>query len=1839
DDYYCADDVALPIRWCAPETLHCTDTTIETKEVTTSANIWSFGVFLWELCEFGRLPYTELNDEEVIVKVLSEKSLHLGPPSRPCLQSNNLYHLMRLCWNSNHQRPAMAQVTAMLHNLSLHPEQNPGWSFEDFECHWATMKPNGTTAVVETIVHEPPMEMQPREVGEGGRESMHRNLTPSPHPSLHDEPMSPDIKHKSPSLQNLHGSLEDLVEASCPQEEDAGKDVACPALGELNDAPCEDIPLEPKSSALWLNDCESQLGATEDDEDAQFVRKISEAIRDLDDVLALEKTSSSSGSGTSPEEHSPTKKRFAQLSHEKIDENGVLDFRLDCRKEEGEGISKEGVVKARVDGDVTEEEAVPLSTRVGGLLWEGTESIATEGFKGNANGSLDRGAGLPLGEGGGSAGVLEGAAKSKSALEEEEEEVWRQRVERCEFSAKVREKSRSVQDLMVLTHIDDSSEGSDCEGGGRSNVGSPPPGPLLQHPGHSPSFGSVGDLRGAVLGDEFRHTLERLCSANKRGSFSRAGPSLSMGVVSNFLEELEDTKSHPETSEQLSAPMSSHDNATIGKTKPLPSPLEPLHSVTSTISGPTPAEVCLGITINETSAGDLAEVLSDSCENEDAQSLPRTLHNQFVVESCKKFSDVITSTPIGNAMRNSSVNEDSFLFDSPLSDTAGQVECSTIKSGVLGSSVSSLDPTFPESSPTFPSPAKIVNAKSNCSVIHEIIKSENCDSSVSVKSDEVSGDITDTDPSLQTLSNDMSERAHSQSGNLALCGKDVTLMALVGAVNVPDAQSLQDIVKMSESPSSPLPLVATLSVSPLSILAMNCLSSFNPKHLDKNNFCTKFSNKLGDNVDASLSVIQGNDEKGVDQTAFEKSPQESPLSEFPGDLSEQSPLHCLTHGISGSQSTVECRSPLALSPITIGIEDANTTTSSILLTSVQQEMVLNDGSSPCEEKLKSDGVTKEINSDFIFAVGPSVENMDPVMKPDLLLDTEKLEKCTSLNGRQVQADLIGNSNINLQENVVEALITSIEADRNHGSWLKPNVSSKGLENSHILLDLVQINSNKLEKSSDPSDELSRINEPIQVIPSYDKKSKGPSSPEFLVGKKDINPGNNKSEKVEKECQSEEKENAMSDVANSEDCDSAGTEDSVFDFSPPAPDTNGDSVKMECSEHPQGRHIGCTEERHGGEGGRFDGSFEKSCFGPCEASVREDGVEVHGEAPRRDEEEDEEELVLLGAKQWTPDDERSSDSGFRDKGSLSESVEDACERCDLADVEVEGMGGGEMVAKVNPGQGCVMPGDYPGDDEYMNGSDEVYVSANEEEPSKSPERFKSSPPPPAQRDEDHEEFWRQQMASLRQAAGDTASLLREASAPGDGSSWTEGETWDEDVTGNCKEPNIPAEGEGVDRGLDEASLAALRSELQEKLGGSNNRFGAGVEAKGKDASYEGTHGEERLSEGEEEDDGEEASEERADITIHYDAYLAQLSPILEERESVGSSEMYSPASKEPPRDSVSDDSATTASVNDIGDNQVFLADAKNPVFSMEDVLVVDTSTNQASFIVSGGAVDLQENDATSPEFSDSLEDDDNEDSNSNEKSENTPKEHAETCVGDSVAQTNNLPMARYNIPPSDFWTGIPSIHSWNGINGSAPSNGGCRPSPPRSPLLLPPPPSSAPMPSPEEERAGCVERSCSKTIPIFRDFEDIVALCQTQRDDFSGCANVTVDGLQGDSQRSSEETETSISGSAQNIPFWESESSDGNDSSSSGEFVWKEGERDIPQAVDGPALESVSRVYESLSDFPMAVIEEEDEEEACDGEKDDGASDSSGSVMEFIPSVWNSAAEPGHSSLRSPDRKS
>lgn len=53
EDFYYLGDVAFPIRWCAPESLLCTETMIEAKDISKEANIWFVSHYLKQkICNF-----------------------------------------------------------------------------------------------------------------------------------------------------------------------------------------------------------------------------------------------------------------------------------------------------------------------------------------------------------------------------------------------------------------------------------------------------------------------------------------------------------------------------------------------------------------------------------------------------------------------------------------------------------------------------------------------------------------------------------------------------------------------------------------------------------------------------------------------------------------------------------------------------------------------------------------------------------------------------------------------------------------------------------------------------------------------------------------------------------------------------------------------------------------------------------------------------------------------------------------------------------------------------------------------------------------------------------------------------------------------------------------------------------------------------------------------------------------------------------------------------------------------------------------------------------------------------------------------------------------------------------------------------------------------------------------------------------------------------------------------------------------------------------------------------------------------------------------------------------
>lgn len=239
-------------------------------------------------------------------------------------------------------------------------------------------------------------------------------------------------KQQSPSLTNLRGSVEDI---SKPVEKVKSANVTS----------------ETEEFDSWLKGVE-----TKNEEDVKFVKKISEAIKDLDDALALEKTSSSSDDSSRHE--SPQKDLNMK------DENLVLDFRLGPQNQVRKQISLQ-----------------PDSLQDDSLVRRDSSGTDTE------------------------------------------EETWRGRIERGEFSEKVKEKSKSVTDLMILTHIE--SEGSESDSlpsltrqySIDKSKRKLPSGAIMSTIG----FGSEGNIRGALLGEEFQDALKQLQEWKIRDSESR----------------------------------------------------------------------------------------------------------------------------------------------------------------------------------------------------------------------------------------------------------------------------------------------------------------------------------------------------------------------------------------------------------------------------------------------------------------------------------------------------------------------------------------------------------------------------------------------------------------------------------------------------------------------------------------------------------------------------------------------------------------------------------------------------------------------------------------------------------------------------------------------------------------------------------------------------------------------------------------------------------------------------------------------------------------------------------------------------------------------------------------------------------------------------------------------------------------------------------------------------------------------------------------------------------------------------------------------------------------------
>ncbi|XP_028829402.1 neurotrophic tyrosine kinase, receptor, type 2b isoform X2 [Denticeps clupeoides] len=102
-DYYrVGGHTMLPIRWMPPES-------IMYRRFTTESDVWSLGVVLWEIFTYGKQPWYQLSNNEVIECITQGRVLQ-----RPRTCPKEVYDLMLGCWQ---REPYMRLNIKEIHNM------------------------------------------------------------------------------------------------------------------------------------------------------------------------------------------------------------------------------------------------------------------------------------------------------------------------------------------------------------------------------------------------------------------------------------------------------------------------------------------------------------------------------------------------------------------------------------------------------------------------------------------------------------------------------------------------------------------------------------------------------------------------------------------------------------------------------------------------------------------------------------------------------------------------------------------------------------------------------------------------------------------------------------------------------------------------------------------------------------------------------------------------------------------------------------------------------------------------------------------------------------------------------------------------------------------------------------------------------------------------------------------------------------------------------------------------------------------------------------------------------------------------------------------------------------------------------------------------------------------------------------------------------------------------------------------------------------------------------------------------------------------------------------------
>lgn len=110
----------FPIKWTAPEAAY-------ERKFSTKSDVWSYGVLLYEIVTFGRVPYPSLTGQEVLKKLSRENYRMEQPVSKTGAFTcpDPVYELMMKCWHRDpEKRPTFEYLYSFFDDFSIVTESS-----------------------------------------------------------------------------------------------------------------------------------------------------------------------------------------------------------------------------------------------------------------------------------------------------------------------------------------------------------------------------------------------------------------------------------------------------------------------------------------------------------------------------------------------------------------------------------------------------------------------------------------------------------------------------------------------------------------------------------------------------------------------------------------------------------------------------------------------------------------------------------------------------------------------------------------------------------------------------------------------------------------------------------------------------------------------------------------------------------------------------------------------------------------------------------------------------------------------------------------------------------------------------------------------------------------------------------------------------------------------------------------------------------------------------------------------------------------------------------------------------------------------------------------------------------------------------------------------------------------------------------------------------------------------------------------------------------------------------------------------------------------------------------